>query len=37
MREFTVSKQKWSQTKATIYMAKDGEEILPGFKGKYHA
>lgn len=37
MGEFTKLKQKWQQSKATTYLAKDGEEILPGFKGQYHA
>ena len=35
--EFTKLKQKWQQSKATTYLAKEGEEILPGFKGQYHA
>ncbi|GFZ52085.1 hypothetical protein JCM24511_09858 [Saitozyma sp. JCM 24511] len=36
MGEFTQLKQKWQQSKSSTYLAKDGETILPGFKGLYH-
>ncbi|KAK7968022.1 uncharacterized protein PG986_002299 [Apiospora aurea] len=36
MGEFTQRKQKWQQAKAKDHQyAKDGEEIVPGFKGQY--
>ena len=34
--EFVKLKQTWQQTKETAFRAKEGEEIVPGFKGKYH-
>jgi len=34
--EFTTLKQTWQQTKATSYLAKAGETIVPGFTGVYH-
>jgi uncharacterized protein YggU (UPF0235/DUF167 family) len=34
--EFTKLKQKWQQSKSSVYLAKNGETILPGFKGQYH-
>ncbi|KAI6777451.1 hypothetical protein HG530_001396 [Fusarium avenaceum] len=37
MGEFTTLKQTWQQKKAKAYKEEDGVEILPGFKGQYHA
>lgn len=37
MGEFTTLKQTWQQRKAKAYKEEDGVEILPGFKGQYHA
>lgn len=34
--EFTTLKQTWQQSKATSYLAKAGETILPGFTGVYY-
>ncbi|KAL1409166.1 hypothetical protein Q8F55_005996 [Vanrija albida] len=34
--EFTVAKQTWQQSKSSVFRAKDGQEIVPGFKGQYH-
>jgi hypothetical protein len=37
MGEFTTLKQTWQQRKTGAYKEEDGKEILPGFKGQYHA
>lgn len=34
--EFTVAKQAWQQRKSTVFRAKEGQEILSGFKGQYY-
>ena len=36
MGEFTRLKQTWQQRRSDKYREKDGEEIVPGFKGVYH-
>ncbi|KAL1412800.1 hypothetical protein Q8F55_000548 [Vanrija albida] len=36
MGEFTQKKQTWQQKKSEAFRFRDGEEIVPGFKGQYH-
>lgn len=36
MLEFTKAKQTWQQQKSGTFRAKDGQTIVPGFKGVYH-
>ncbi|KAK1923363.1 hypothetical protein DB88DRAFT_439128 [Papiliotrema laurentii] len=35
MGEFVHFKQKWQQARSTEFKAREGQEILPGFTGKY--